>query len=53
MTEMMALAHEAAAEIFEAFTLYQRSFRRITQCAKGRFEQRGLAWARTRFSGPA
>lgn len=36
----VALAHAAAAEIFDAFTLYQRSFKRITQCAKGRFEQR-------------
>ncbi len=33
-------AHAAAAEIFDAFTLYQRSFKRITRCAKGRFEQR-------------
>lgn len=40
MTQATALAHAAAAEIFDAFTLYQRSFRRITRCAKGRFEQR-------------
>ncbi len=36
----VALAHAAAAEIYDAFTLYQRSFKRITRCAKGRFEQR-------------
>ncbi len=40
MTEAIALAHAAAAEIFDAFTLYQRSFKRITLCAKGRFERR-------------
>ncbi len=40
MTGTVALAHAAAAEIFDAFTLYQRSFKRITRCAKGRFEQR-------------
>ena len=39
MAQAVVLAHEAAAEILEAFTLYQRSFKRITRCAQGHFEQ--------------
>ena len=40
MASMLNLAQAAAAEVYDSFTLYQRSFRRITACAKGRFEQR-------------
>jgi isocitrate dehydrogenase kinase/phosphatase len=40
MPQAIELAHAASLEIFDAFTLYQRSFKRIMQCAKGRFEQR-------------
>lgn len=40
MRQKMELARAAAREIHEAFALYQRSFKRITRCAQGYFEQR-------------
>lgn len=40
MRQKLSLARNAAAEIYEAFALYQRSFKRITRCAQGYFEQR-------------
>lgn len=40
MRSKQPLALTAATEIHEAFALYQRSFKRITRCAQGYFEQR-------------
>jgi isocitrate dehydrogenase kinase/phosphatase len=40
MRQKSTLARAAATEIQEAFSLYQRSFKRITRCAEGYFEQR-------------
>jgi isocitrate dehydrogenase kinase/phosphatase len=40
MRQKLPLARVAATEIDEAFALYQRSFKRITRCAQGYFEQR-------------